>query len=253
MRHQLARLFYPYGSTRRILRGPSRGMRLVVEPGIGLSYILAVDAATPRFFTDVVERGATIFDVGANKGQMALLFAALVGETGLVVALEPAAPEFSSLKRNIQLNRLRNVEALPVAAAERDGEAVFLYTPSAPTQGKLSNVEPSYSLPQAKPSSVLTRSLDGLVLQHGVPDVVKIDVEGAAASVLRGARHLIGHHGPRFYLELHGPEEQAGVRDELVARGYVAETLDGDVVNDPTAGWFSPLWCYKPGQRDQTC
>ena len=46
-----------------------------------------------------------------------------------------------------------------------------------------------------------------------------------------------------IYLELHGPEEQAGVRDELVSLGYEIETLDGAVVTDPTAGWASPLWC----------
>src|SRR5262249_7276799 len=145
MRHQFARLFYPYGSTRRVLRGPAKGMRLVVEPGIGLSYIMGVDAAAPRFLAGVIAHGATIFDVGANKGQMALLFAALVGAAGRVVALEPAPPEFVSLVRNIQLNGLRNVEPLPIAAAEGDGEAGFLYTSSAPTQGKLSNVESSYS------------------------------------------------------------------------------------------------------------
>jgi hypothetical protein len=51
---------------------------------------------------------------------------------------------------------------------------------------------------------------------------------------------------PSIYIELHGPEEQAAVRDEIAARGYIVQTLDGAIVHDVTAGWASPLWC-SPG------
>ena len=45
MKQQLVRLLFPYGSERRVLRGPARGMRFVVEPGIGFTYALGTDAA----------------------------------------------------------------------------------------------------------------------------------------------------------------------------------------------------------------
>ena len=47
------------------------------------------------------------------------------------------------------------------------------------------------------------------------PQFLKIDVEGGAGAVLRGARSLIAHHRPTIYLELHGPEEQEAVRELL--------------------------------------
>ena len=246
MKQQLARFLYPHGSTRRVLRGPAKGMKLVVEPGVGFSYMMGLDAAAPAFFMTAIARGMRVFDVGANKGQMALLFAAVVGCDGQVIALEPAPAEFASLERNVRLNHLRNVTTLQVAAAEANGEATFLYAPSTPTQGKLAAVESSYAIRDPEALNVRTRTLDSVAEEFGAPDVVKIDVEGSAATVLRGARQLIDTHAPKFYVELHGPEEQAGVRDELIARGYIARTLPGDIVKDPTAGWFSPLWCARP-------
>jgi hypothetical protein len=78
------------------------------------------------------------------------------------------------------------------------------------------------------------------------PDFVKIDVEGAGAAVLRGAAKILEAGSPVVYIELHGPDEQRGVRDELLTRGYRARTLEGRLVDDPVAEWQSPLICARP-------
>jgi len=234
------------GAERRVLRGPARGLRFVVEPGIGLSYALGSRGAAPRHFAHHVRRGMTVFDVGANKGQMTMIFASLVGPEGRVVSIEPAPAEFASLARNIQRNRLANAQAIQAAAAEREGQLTFTYAPARPTQGKLRDVERTYDNPGAETFAVRAVSLDSLAETHGRPDLIKIDIEGAAAAALRGARRLVATAAPEIYIELHGPEEQAGVRDELQAHGYELWTLDGRRVEDPTRGWNSPLWCRRP-------
>ena len=246
MKQQLARLFFPYGSERRVFRGPVQGTRFIVEDGIGVNYAIGTDAAAPRHFTRWVRPGMTVYDVGANKGQMALLFANLVGPTGRVVAFEPAPAEFASLVRNLDLNGLGHVRPVQVAAADAEGELAFSYAPDYPTQGKLVNVELTYTPLSEDTITVRACCLDDTLDDEPPPDVVKIDVEGAAAAVLRGAARILEETAPPLYLELHGPEEQAGVRDELLTRGYVAETMGGTRVDDPTVGWHSPLWCYKP-------
>ena len=246
---QLARIFYPYGARRRVLRGPARGMHFVAAPGIGLSYAFGTSDAVPPFFRHHVRPGMRIFDVGANKGQMTLLFAALVGPAGRIVAIEPAPKEFASLAANVALNALSNVQPIQAAAADAEGELIFTYAAGRPTQGKLRDVERTYAIADADAFPVRTVPIDALVDAHFTPDLIKIDVEGAAASVMRGATRLLTTSSPAIYLELHGPEEQAGVRDELLARGYVAETLDGRRVPDPTSGWHTPLWCYRPSAR----
>jgi methyltransferase FkbM-like protein len=68
-------------------------------------------------------------------------------------------------------------------------------------------------------------TIDSLLDSAPPPDFIKIDVEGSAAAVLRGSRKIIRENSPVFFLELHGPEEQAGVADELVWCSYIAETI----------------------------
>jgi hypothetical protein len=77
------------------------------------------------------------------------------------------------------------------------------------------------------------------------PQFVKVDVEGGAAQVLAGAIRLLQDIRPEMYVELHGPEEQAGLRNLVQKHDYVLQTLSGDVIGDPTDGWHNPIWC-KP-------
>jgi len=240
---RLARLLYPHGARRRVLRGPARGRVFVVAPGIGLSYALGRAAVAPEIFTRYIQPGMCVFDVGANKGQTTLIFASLVGPAGRVVAIEPAPEEFASLARNVELNHLSQVRALNAAAADDAGTRPFTYSAARPTQGKLADVERTYVIPDAATIAVPAVTLDSLLASEPGPALIKIDCEGAAAAVLRGARQILATSHPLIYLELHGPDEQAGARDELIARGYTAETLDGQPVADPTAGWHSPLVC----------
>ena len=244
MRQTLVRLVYPYGRVRRVLRGPARGLRFVVAPGIGSTYAWGTRAAAPRHFAEWIRPGMTVYDVGANKGQMALVFASLVGPTGRVVSLEPAPDEYASLVRNLALNELPQVRAVQAAAAESAGSLTFTYSPARPTQGKLQDVETTYANPGARTFRVMAMALDQIAIDEPPPDVIKIDVEGAAAAVLRGAREILDRARPRIYVELHGPEEQAGLRDELLSRGYTLQTLAGERVADPVATWRTPLWCH---------
>lgn len=246
IRQRVARILLPYGRKMRVMRGPAKGMRFIVQPGMGFSYALGAEAAAPRSFARWITQGATVYDVGSNKGQMALIFAALVGRSGCVLAFEPAPAEYASLVLNLRLNDLRQVRAFQAAAFDAACELQFAYPSESPTQGKLVSVETTYSHKNAQVFPVSAVPLDAMLKEGPPPSVIKIDVEGSAAAVLRGARRIIEEAAPAVYVELHGPEEQAGIRDELLAHGYVAQTLSGDYVADPASRWHSPLWCYKP-------
>ena len=250
MKQRFIRLFFPFGSVRTVFRGPARGTRFVVEQGMGFTYALGTSSAAPRHFKQWIKPGMTVYDVGANKGQMALLFASLVGPSGRVIALEPAPVEFASCKRNIALNQLAYVQAMQVAASDSVGELQFTYDAKRPTQGKFLEVAKVYQENTAENTfTVGALPLDRLLTDQPAPDVIKIDVEGAAAAVLRGAAEILSQIGPSIYLELHTAEELAAVKDELLSRGYVVTTLDGRVVTDLTIGGQDPFWCHKPGPR----
>lgn len=243
---RVARMIYPYGAVRIVLRGPARGARFTVSPSMGVNYALGTHAAIPREMAKLARPGMTVFDVGANEGQMALAFARLVGPTGAVVAIEPAPECFTALQRNLALTGVEHVRSLQAALSDAPGTAKLMFFPEARTQNKLATVEETYR-PGAQPREVDVAALtvDMLAATAGVPDLLKIDVEGAAAAVLRGARETLASRAPIVYIELHGPDEQAGVRDSLLASGYSARRLDGSLVRDPTAEWASPLICRK--------
>jgi hypothetical protein len=52
------------------------------------------------------------------------------------------------------------------------------------------------------------------------PSLLKIDVEGAEADVLRGARGLLARHRPHLLVETHGLAEERACGELLVAHGY---------------------------------
>ena len=247
LKEKLIRLMYPFGSIRRVWRGPMRGLRYFVEPGIGFTYALGIDTSHFKFPSNHIKEGMTVYDIGANRGQLALLFSRLVGENGRVVSYEPVPSIFKSLEANIKLNEIDNVSAVMSALGNREGETDFLLSTDHVCQGKMKNVEPTYSISNSEYIRVNVSTLDAQV-NSGLPgpNVLKVDVEGGARDMFEGAREVLRHHKPSVYIELHGPEEQAGVRYELLSLGYLIETVFAETVLDPTHICKSPLWCYHP-------
>jgi hypothetical protein len=111
----------------------------------------------------------------------------------------------------------------------------------------LADCEPDYTIHPTTPLRVRAYVLDQLAgVEFPPPDFVKIDTEGGAGKVLRGAQRVLREYRPQLYVELHGPEEKRGLRDWVQGNGYIIKTLAGEIVPDPTTSSASVLWCV-PG------
>ena len=88
---RLARVFWPHQTIRAVHCGPCRGMRYVVSPAMGVSYAFGRGTYNFAFLKSKVKRGMTVYDIGANAGQVALFFSKVVGAEGSVFAFEPIA------------------------------------------------------------------------------------------------------------------------------------------------------------------
>ena len=253
IRQRAARLAYPYGSVRRVLRGPAAGIRYEVGPGLGVNYALGrgfdLSALSQR-----VRPGMVVFDLGANRGAVTLPLARWVSPSGRVIAFEPVPDICRALRRNIALNAATNVQAECAAVSDHVGSAEFLFAPAQPTCGRLADVEPT-SAPgsDALRLRVHTVTVDGAIAGGApVPDLIKIDVQGGGAAALRGARRLLDTAAPVIWFELHGPEEHHAVRDELVTRGYSLTTVDGRRIIDAVVDHrevTTALVCEPPNPR----
>jgi len=177
-----------------------------------------------------VRRGDTVLDVGANIGAYTALFAQWVGDTGRVIAFEPAPTAYAALCGMLQANGLSSrVTALQQAVSDREGSASFT---AHGDDGGNRLCGPG----AADAVTVATTTIDGVCQRLRLrPRLMKIDVEGAELDVLRGARATIAAADDlRLYMEIHprlwasfGASREA-LEAELQAQRLRPERLDGD-------------------------
>ena len=180
----------------------------------------------------LLEPGMRVVDVGANWGYFTLVTAHLVGGAGHVLALEPDPGLFPLLSANVARNALPHVTCLNVAAAEASGRASFVAAPA--DQGN-SGLARFAAARERSDFECPTAGLDELLARHGMDriDLVKIDVEGAEARVLRGMTGGLREGRYRFVLlECHPPALHAAGTSAaaciaaLLAYGYRGWQID---------------------------
>jgi FkbM family methyltransferase len=170
-------------------------------------------------------------DIGAHSG-------AVLGEMvrlaprGRHVAWEPL-PELAALLRS----RFPAVEVREAALSDAAGERDFARVVGAPGwSGFVERPTPGERIEWLR---VRVERLDDALPDGVRPAFVKLDVEGAEAEVLRGAREVLARFRPTIAFE-HGfgsadpygttPSEIAGLLGEL---GFELRGLDGDGPYDP--------------------
>jgi FkbM family methyltransferase len=177
----------------------------------------------------LVRPGGVVYDCGANLGLYARFLVGTLG-AGRVVAFEPSPDNRRFLAANLALGGIADrVTVLPMALADEDGMAEFQVDDVQTSSGTLSKVtggmasEGRRNLRLAPlTDQVLCRRLDTVVAEEKLPppDVIKIDVEGAEALLLRGAAGLLRGRRPDLVVELHGAEPARAVLSLLHGFGY---------------------------------
>ncbi|MBN8420536.1 MAG: FkbM family methyltransferase [Verrucomicrobia bacterium] len=245
--HVLARMFYPYGKSRTVVRGPLKGFKFVVTPGMGVTYAFGSDSINWRFLASCVNPGDVVYDVGGNCGQMALYFSAWSGLAGAVYTFEPAFHNLEILRKNVQLNQMHNVEIVAAAVAADSQSHIFCFDPVCHTMGTLRDAMVR-SEAGTTTFEVPCVTLDEFLASgKRPPEVIKIDVEGSGLGVIEGACKLIETHLPKIYFELHAADENArelqAVRMLRDRWGYRLFDLKGIEQKNPAPMWGDALWC----------
>jgi len=135
-------------------------------------------------------RGRVFVDVGANVGYYSLLVAAALGVDGCVVAIEPAPRLHQMLVENLRLNEFRNVRTVNCAATADPGPVTLFHGDSSNT-GETTII--AGRMNSGKVTRASGRPLAEILSHWETREVrlVKIDVEGAEASVLGGLRPVL--------------------------------------------------------------
>src|SRR5262249_5855543 len=168
----------------------------------------------------VIHEGMTVFDVGAHTGFYTLLFSRAVGPRGKVFAFEPWPGNLVDCLNHLRLNQMHNVTVIPAAVAGTSSMARFSPGTSTST-GHLTNDDALLHVP--------CLTLDELIAtgRVDVPDVVKVDVEGAESQVLDGAKNLLQMHATVWFVALHSSEQKVACATRLADAGYAVSDLRG--------------------------
>jgi FkbM family methyltransferase len=182
--------------------------------------------------------GATVFDLGAHQGVVALMLAAEVGMSGRVVAVEAEPHNVSVAVRNVALNNASNVTLVHAAVADTPGSVDF-------AESLNGQVDQTTRFGNVQVPAV---TIDQLADRHGSPDVVFLDVEGYEGMALEGAGTTLGSGHTTFLVEVHTDQlVECNVR-ELVGKFTDYVTLAADPSSsEPDV--FKPLLGRLPSDR----
>jgi FkbM family methyltransferase len=145
-------------------------------------------ARMKQFYRGLIDPGNLVFDIGANAGVLSATFASLGAR---VVALEPNA----DCVRHIQLSYGdTEIQVLQAAVGPTNGLVVFNVSDDSDVKSSVSNEwiaaaakrDEDYRRIWTRQMVVPMVTLDTLISQFGLPEYIKIDVEGFEESVLAG-------------------------------------------------------------------
>ena len=234
MMNALRKLLYRLLPLESYLRAVSRLYFIYMRLGLGrrseaVEYV--------RLLPQLVRRGDTCIDIGANLGYYSRPLSRLAGDEGRVLAVEPVPVIGRVLRRNLRC--CRNVEILPYALGA-ENRRITMSNDSVLTDGYFgtgrNRVDDSAAADDtgatagsaaAGAATFEAEMRRGSELFGGLTrvDFIKCDVEGYELYIMRELRPLLERHLPTVLIET-GGDNRRQIIELFTALGYRGMTLD---------------------------
>jgi FkbM family methyltransferase len=204
---------------------------LYVTPAAGLRYIFRpmanIDAPLLMVVQTLVRKDDVIWDVGANVGLFSLAAAVCAGDRGQVIAFEPDAWIAQLLRRTGRAQPIASarITVLPIAVASE----ISLRSLSIAARSRASNALSEYGHTQMggveEQHVVAAFNVDWLLSKLPIPDIIKIDVEGAELEVLSNQFRMLNEVRPVIICEV-GSNTAEEITALLTSASY--QLFDGE-------------------------
>ncbi|MBA3868211.1 MAG: FkbM family methyltransferase [Anaerolineae bacterium] len=193
---------------------------------------------------DLLQQGDVCLDLGANVGVLAIEMARIVGETGLIIAVDANPRVVWALNNTIELCAIHCLHAVHSGIAGYSGVGQLIR----PAVGFSESVEVSESLNDG--DYVPLTTIDELVkiyLDGRTPDLIKVDIEGSEVDLIASMSNIFSTGiFPMLLVEFHrdkcvrrgGDVEQ--IREYLATSGYSERRLR------PNRGTYNLIYDSQP-------
>ena len=170
-----------FRARRRALNEPVQielaGFKLYVRQGdwsvgVHIARDLAYEPHVTREIRAVLSEGDVFIDIGANIGYFTLLAAAVVGDSGKVIAFEPNPPNCELIQLSMRANDFHNI-LVQQAAVLDEAQAVALEV-----EGSNAGIADGIQEGDLVVEAVV---LDDVLQGESKIDVIKMDIEGSEA------------------------------------------------------------------------
>ena len=206
-----------------ILQGPLKGKKWIKGSSINGCWLGTYELDKQVLFSKYIKSGMTVFDVGANVGYYSLLASLLTGKEGKVFSFEPLPENISYLKKHLELNKLKNVKVIDRAVNDKISKLRFTFGDNR-SAGHISN---------EGEIEIETTSLDEFIKAgNALPDLIKMDIEGAEYEALIGAKVLLKRKKPVIFLATHSNELRAKCLKLLIEFGYTISAIDNKTLEE---------------------
>jgi FkbM family methyltransferase len=163
---------------------------------LDLTNNLKYDRLAKMVLAKVLKRNSKCIDIGSHKGEFLDLILSHAPQGGHY-AFEPIPDLHLELEKKYSpANHI-----LPFALGEKSGDTNFNYVKNAPAYSGILKRKYNVKTPEIQEINVPLRKLDDLIPAETNIDFIKIDVEGAELSVLKGARKILKKNRPYVIFE----------------------------------------------------
>lgn len=168
-----------------------------------------------KYLKDFVLNGLTIFDIGSHIGYHLMAFSVLVGEKGDVIGFEPNPFSLSRINKNLSENKcFTNVTIQNYAVSDISGICEFIYhknieygysSGSHINKANTPSDNQLYDSLGFEKKNVNSITLDDFLndSKFPLPDIIKLDIEGAEHLALKGMNNLLKTKKPIVLIEVH--------------------------------------------------
>jgi len=205
-----------------VLFGKMRGSYWIPKSANPGQVIGRYEPEHEKILIELLATSTVFWGVGAHVGWYSVLASKQMN--GTIYSFEPNPENISYLKQHVRINKVSNINLVNKALSSSNGESYF------------SGEKQQGGLSETGTYKVKTITADAFVKQEKIiPDLIKMDIEGAETEFLQGAIALLTNHQPKLILSAHGYKKRDECVSFLIELGYsinhiVSDACAGDYV-----------------------